>query len=211
MRADRAAVRARSQCSLTWILSMQQREQDSPTLFLSGKATTRSMAWSSDALQLKGKQKGPLSTIACTLSRSSCPFSSPFMWSFPLLHSLGLGDGQGGLVCWGSWGHKEFDTTEWLNWTELNYIKVLAFTFVKTTYKKPSFQKLLPENHCRVDTSSKRLERSTMVVTGTSPGSLAPSPSSWTPSQAHTSALNLLTKPLQPVSGKAETKCKERK
>ena len=22
--------------------------------------------------------------------------------------------------CWGSWGHKESDTTEWLNWTELN-------------------------------------------------------------------------------------------
>ena len=30
----------------------------------------------------------------------------------------GVGDGQGGLVCWGSWGCKESDTTEWLNWTE---------------------------------------------------------------------------------------------
>ena len=29
------------------------------------------------------------------------------------------GDGQGGLVCCGSWGHKGSDTTEWLNWTEL--------------------------------------------------------------------------------------------
>ena len=28
----------------------------------------------------------------------------------------GVGDGQGGLVCWGSWGHKESDMTEWLNW-----------------------------------------------------------------------------------------------
>ena len=26
--------------------------------------------------------------------------------------SLGLGDGQGGLVCCGSWGRKELDTTE---------------------------------------------------------------------------------------------------
>ena len=26
--------------------------------------------------------------------------------------------GQGGLVCCGSWGCKESDTTEWLNWTE---------------------------------------------------------------------------------------------
>ena len=28
-------------------------------------------------------------------------------------------DGQGGLVCCGSWGRKESDTTERLNWTEL--------------------------------------------------------------------------------------------
>ena len=32
----------------------------------------------------------------------------------------GVGDGQGGLVCCNSWGRKESDMTEWLNWTELN-------------------------------------------------------------------------------------------
>ena len=32
----------------------------------------------------------------------------------------GDGDGQGGLVCCNSWGRKESDTTERLNWTELN-------------------------------------------------------------------------------------------
>ena len=32
----------------------------------------------------------------------------------------GDGDGQGGLVCCHSWGRKESDTTERLNWTELN-------------------------------------------------------------------------------------------
>jgi len=32
----------------------------------------------------------------------------------------GVGDGQGGLACCDSWGLKESDTTEWLNWTELN-------------------------------------------------------------------------------------------
>ena len=32
----------------------------------------------------------------------------------------GVGDGQGGLVCCGSWGHKESDTTEWLNWLNEN-------------------------------------------------------------------------------------------
>ena len=29
--------------------------------------------------------------------------------------TLGAGDGQGGLVCCGSWGRKELDTTERLN------------------------------------------------------------------------------------------------
>ena len=33
--------------------------------------------------------------------------------------TLGVGDGQGGLACCGSWGHKESDMTEWLIWTEL--------------------------------------------------------------------------------------------
>ena len=32
----------------------------------------------------------------------------------------GVGDGQGGLTCCDSWGRKESDTTERLNWTELN-------------------------------------------------------------------------------------------
>ena len=32
--------------------------------------------------------------------------------------TLGVGDRQGGLVCCGSWGRKELDMTEWLNWTE---------------------------------------------------------------------------------------------
>ena len=33
--------------------------------------------------------------------------------------SPGVGDGQGGLACCDSWGRKESDTTEWLNWTEM--------------------------------------------------------------------------------------------
>ena len=38
--------------------------------------------------------------------------------------TLGVGDGQGGLVCCGSWGRKELDTTEQLNWAESG--KILA-------------------------------------------------------------------------------------
>ena len=33
----------------------------------------------------------------------------------------GVGDGQGGLACCDSWGRKESDMTEWLNWTELKW------------------------------------------------------------------------------------------
>ena len=33
----------------------------------------------------------------------------------------GVGDGQGSLACCDSWGRKESDMTEWLNWTELNW------------------------------------------------------------------------------------------
>ena len=35
--------------------------------------------------------------------------------------------GQGGLVCWGSWGHKESDTTEQLKLTEPLLKPILFF------------------------------------------------------------------------------------
>ena len=33
--------------------------------------------------------------------------------------TLGVGDGQGGLACCSSWGCKESDTIEWLNWNHI--------------------------------------------------------------------------------------------
>ena len=39
----------------------------------------------------------------------------------------GVGDGQGGLACCNSWNHKESDTTEQLNWTELNCRSFIQF------------------------------------------------------------------------------------
>jgi len=39
----------------------------------------------------------------------------PWVWWTP-----GVSDGQGGLACCDSWGREESDTTERLNWTELN-------------------------------------------------------------------------------------------
>ena len=45
---------------------------------------------------------------------------SPTQWTW-FGWTLGVGDGQGGLVCCGSWSLKESDMTERLNLTELNY------------------------------------------------------------------------------------------
>ena len=39
--------------------------------------------------------------------------------------TLGVGDGQGGLECWDSWGHKVPDMTERLKWTELICFKLI--------------------------------------------------------------------------------------
>ena len=38
-----------------------------------------------------------------------------------------VGDRQGGLACCNSWGHKELDTTEQLNWAELKHWRTDAF------------------------------------------------------------------------------------
>ena len=43
--------------------------------------------------------------------------------------TLGVGDGQGGLECCDSWGRKESDTTEWLNWTKLKPLIIYCEMF----------------------------------------------------------------------------------
>ena len=51
--------------------------------------------------------------------------------------TLGVGDGQGGLACWDSWGCKELDTTERLNWTKLNitFNNVMLLSIYIGTYQ----------------------------------------------------------------------------
>ena len=49
--------------------------------------------------------------------------------------TLGVGDGLGGLVCCDSWGHKESDTTERLNGTELKNMRLLLKTTTTYTFK----------------------------------------------------------------------------
>ena len=58
--------------------------------------------------------------------------------------TLGVGHGQGGLACCDSWGHKESDTTERLNWTELKgegirspvFITIKIRSLLQATIKK---------------------------------------------------------------------------
>ena len=45
----------------------------------------------------------------------------------------GVGDGQGNLVCCSPWGHKELDTTEWMNWLTGSQKR---FTKVRNTLKR---------------------------------------------------------------------------
>ena len=51
----------------------------------------------------------------------------------------GVGDGQRGLVCCSSWGLKESDTIEWLNWTELRLFKYPRWTKLKIVFLKYFF------------------------------------------------------------------------
>ena len=49
--------------------------------------------------------------------------------------TLGVGDGQGGLACWGSWGRKQSGTIERLNWTELQWMTSILPTNAYTRIK----------------------------------------------------------------------------
>jgi len=54
-------------------------------------------------------------------------------WTWVWVNS-GSGDGQGGLACCNPWGRRESDTTEWLNWTELNRQKLYVFHMHSLTF-----------------------------------------------------------------------------
>ena len=60
--------------------------------------------------------------------------------------TLGVGDVQGGLVSSDSWGRKKSDTTERLNWTELNWTKHFRVG-LKTGYKTKEKYAALSDNY----------------------------------------------------------------
>ena len=59
--------------------------------------------------------------------------ASPTRWTLVWVNS-GSWWWTGGLACCDSWGHKESDTTERLNWTESNTVKflIVKFTYIHT-------------------------------------------------------------------------------
>ena len=62
--------------------------------------------------------------------------------------TLGVGDGQGGLACCDSWGHKESDTTEQLNWTDWNQLSDF-FSFLVLVPKPRKLQNVAFETTLR--------------------------------------------------------------
>ena len=53
--------------------------------------------------------------------------------------TLGVGDGQGGLACCDSWGHKESDTTEQLIWSDLIWSHTCLESICSEPQNTPTF------------------------------------------------------------------------
>ena len=62
-------------------------------------------------------------------------------------HSPGVDDGQGSLECWSPWGHKELDTTKWLNWMG-NKENFLLFS-QEVRFSSPFWLWLRGQNPCK--------------------------------------------------------------
>ena len=63
--------------------------------------------------------------------------------------TLGVVDGQGGLVCCDSWGRKESDTTERLNWTKLMRARTLfCWHHMPSSLKSLLHGRHLLNTHC---------------------------------------------------------------
>ena len=58
--------------------------------------------------------------------------------------ALGVGDAQGGLAFCSPWGRKESDTTEQLNWTELNWIFIVIAWKIPLYANKGAWQPYSP-------------------------------------------------------------------
>ena len=102
----------------------------------------------------------------------------------------GVGDGQGRLACCNSWGRKESDTTERLNWTELKDHKVFFFFLFFKFYF--IFKLYNIDWFCHI---SKWIHHRHTCVPHPEPSSLLPPPSPY-----HPSGSSHCTSPKHPVS-----------
>ena len=60
----------------------------------------------------------------------------------------GIGDGQGGLAWCDSWGRKELDMTEWLNWKELREYSVIdTCKIFENIFLIQANTSILPDTH----------------------------------------------------------------
>ena len=87
---------------------------------LNGLNWTEVPSWSKPISTLKASVMRPLVTTYMLGGGWGGWMASLIQWTWVWVNSR-VGDGQGGLACCSSWGHKESDTTEWLNWTDLNW------------------------------------------------------------------------------------------
>ena len=76
--------------------------------------------------------------------------------------SPGVGDGQGGLACCDSWGPKESDTTEWLNWT------VFCITFYWWWYTAKHVRIIFDDLFLRFYSQREKMTRILLVLIASS-------------------------------------------
>ena len=83
--------------------------------------------------------------------------------------TLGVGDGQGGLACCDSWGRKESDTTEQLNWTSGKWLRLFkpyeepnsVWIPYNVKWQKSNIEMQLSQTYSR--DRGKRLKRSVII------------------------------------------------
>ena len=61
--------------------------------------------------------------------------------------TLWVGDGRGGLEWCSSWGHKELDLTEWMDWTELMVAHISFGVWVNTVFCLWRSNQISPGEH----------------------------------------------------------------
>ena len=79
--------------------------------------------------------------------------------------TLGVGDGQGGLACCNSWGRKELDMIERLNWTELSLTLQGASLVAQTVKNPPAMQETWVQFLCCEDPLEKGMATHSNVLT----------------------------------------------